>query len=184
MISFRWAVGGSISLIFTIIRLLLLLPHFLAESQGTHSLVDSDLNNHFHHSKTREHRHTQGSCLLPREKVRMNWLVFGVLRTGGLIPKGLAELATEEIEIVDRFGDWHDLIGLKAREHFWADGFAIDTPGRIFSTMHSSTCFTRWNAGIAQATVSFNKGIALEGGERIPPFSEIHTFPLVRVEGG
>lgn len=114
----------------------------------------------------------------------MNWLVFGVLRTGGLIPKGLAELATEEIEIVDRFGDWHDLIGLKAREHFWADGFAIDTPGRIFSTMHSSTCFTRWNAGIAQGTVSFNKGIALEGGERIPPFSEIHIFLPARVESG
>lgn len=39
-------------------------------------------------------------------------------------------------------------------------------------------------AGIAQVTASYNEGIALEGGERIPPFSEIDTFLLVRVENG
>jgi hypothetical protein len=31
--------------------------------------------------------------------------------------------------------------------------------------------------------VSYNDGIALEGGDRIPPFSEIHKLALVKVEG-
>jgi len=80
---------------------------------------------------------------------------------------------------------WHDLIGLKAREHFWADGFAM-----IRQEEFSPQCtvqhfrLTRWNAGIAQVTVFYNEGIALEGGERIPPFSEIHTFLLERVKSG
>jgi len=29
------------------------------------------------------------------------------------------------MEIVDRFGDWHDLLGLKIREQFWKEGFEI-----------------------------------------------------------
>jgi hypothetical protein len=41
----------------------------------------------------------------------------------GSDPERLAALETREIEIVDRFGEWHHLIGLKARVHFWEDGF-------------------------------------------------------------
>jgi hypothetical protein len=82
--------------------------------------------------------------------------------------KGLAALETGEFEIVDRFGDWHDLIGLKARKHFWAEGFAM-----IRREEFSPQCtvqrvrLTRWNGGFAQVTVSYNKGIALEGERRV-----------------
>jgi hypothetical protein len=36
---------------------------------------------------------------------------------------------------------------------------------------------------IVQVTVSFDDGIVLKDGDRIPPFAEIHTLVLVRVEG-
>jgi hypothetical protein len=39
------------------------------------------------------------------------------------------------------------------------------------------------NTAIVQVAVSYDNGIALEGGERIPPFSEIHRLALVKVEG-
>ena len=40
-------------------------------------------------------------------------------------PEQLAGLETREMEIVDRFGDWHHLIGLKAHEQFWKEGFEM-----------------------------------------------------------
>jgi hypothetical protein len=39
------------------------------------------------------------------------------------------------------------------------------------------------NAAIAQVAVSYNAGIALKDDDSIPPFSEIHTLVLVKVEG-
>ena len=39
------------------------------------------------------------------------------------------------------------------------------------------------NTAIVRVAVSYNDGIALEGGDRIPPFSEIHKLALVKVEG-
>ena len=107
------------------------------------------------------------------------------LVSGRSDPKELAALETGEFQIVDRFCDWHDLIGLKARAHFWTDGFAMIRREEFFpQCMVQHVRLTPWNAGIAQLTVSYNRGIALEGGERIPPFSEIHTFLLARVESG
>src|SRR6516162_6900655 len=40
-------------------------------------------------------------------------------------PERLAAMETRETEIVDRFGEWHHVIGLKARVHFWDDGFGV-----------------------------------------------------------
>ena len=39
------------------------------------------------------------------------------------------------------------------------------------------------NTAIVQVAVSYNEGIALEDGDRIPPFSEIHRLALVKVGG-
>jgi hypothetical protein len=41
----------------------------------------------------------------------------------------------------------------------------------------------RADVAIVQATAFYNQGIALKDGDRIPPFSEIHTFVLVKAEG-
>lgn len=100
-------------------------------------------------------------------------------------PERLAALETGEVEIVDRFGAWHDLVGRKARNGFWTDGFEMLRredfhPECTVQHVH----LTRWNLAIAQVTVSYHDGIALKGGERVPPFSEIHTFVLVRTKGG
>lgn len=99
-------------------------------------------------------------------------------------PERLAALETEEVEIVDRFGDWHHLIGMEAREHFWEDGFDIIRrkdfrPECIIEHVR----LARPDVAIVQVTVSYSQGIALKGDDRIPPFSEIHTFVLVKAEG-
>ena len=39
------------------------------------------------------------------------------------------------------------------------------------------------NTAIVQVAVSYDEGIALEDGDHIPPFSEIHRLALVKVEG-
>ena len=39
------------------------------------------------------------------------------------------------------------------------------------------------NTAIVQVAVSYDNGIALEDGDRIPPFSEIYKLALVKVEG-
>jgi hypothetical protein len=99
-------------------------------------------------------------------------------------PERLAALETQEMEIVDRFGDWHHLIGIKAREHFWEDGFEM-TSRKDFrpecSVQHVRLIGR--NVAIVEVTVSFDDGIVLNDGDRIPRFSEIHTLILVRVEG-
>lgn len=38
------------------------------------------------------------------------------------------------------------------------------------------------NTAIVQVAVSYDRGIALEDGDRIPPFSEIHKLVLVRID--
>lgn len=87
------------------------------------------------------------------------------------------------MEIVDRFGDWHHLIGLKAREQFWKDGFDM-----IRSKDFHPECtiehvrLIRLDIAIVQARVSYDHGISLKGGDRIPPFSEIHTFVVMNID--
>ena len=39
------------------------------------------------------------------------------------------------------------------------------------------------NTAIVQVAVSYDEGIALGDGDRIPPFSEIHKLVLVKVDG-
>jgi ketosteroid isomerase-like protein len=86
-----------------------------------------------------------------------------------------------EVEIVDRFGDWHHLTGLQDRERFWREGFDI-----IRSKDFNPQCIIedvrliRLDVAIAQARITYDQGIGLKGGDRIPPFSEIHTFVLMK----
>ena len=92
-------------------------------------------------------------------------------------------METRQKEIVDRFGDWHLLIGDKARKQFWEDGFDV-TSRKDFrpSCSVQHVRLIGLNIAIAQVTVSYNEGITLTGGERIPPFSEIHSLVLVKAD--
>jgi hypothetical protein len=112
-------------LICAIIRILFLLLHFLADRQATHSLVGSDLNSHS--STLEDTKAPSHARFVPARIEKSADELVSAWRSAyrRSDPKGLAVLETGEFEIADRFGDWHDLIGLKARERFWADGFAM-----------------------------------------------------------
>ena len=170
--------------IFTFLRILSLLTRLLIANQGKGSLVGSDQI-----SRSLPPQHLDS---LSHTKVAANQGEAGAHDLAGSWcsayrrsdPERLAALETPEMEIVDRFGDWHHLIGLKARAQFWKDGFDM-TSSKDFHP----ECFiqharlTGLKAAIAQVTVSYDEGIALADGNRIPPFSEIHTLVLANVAG-
>jgi ketosteroid isomerase-like protein len=95
----------------------------------------------------------------------------------------LVPLEMNEVEIVDRFGDWHHLTGLKDRERFWRAGFDM-----IRSKDFHPKCtiehvrVIRSDIAVVQTRVSYDHGISLKGGDRIPPFSEIHTFVVMKTD--
>lgn len=96
-------------------------------------------------------------------------------------PVRLAGLEMMEVEIVDRFGDWHHLNGLRGRERFWREGFDMIPTEEFHPTCAiEHVRAIRSDLAIAQAKVSYDQGITLKGNERIPPFSEIHTFVLMK----
>jgi hypothetical protein len=83
---------------------------------------------------------------------------------------------------VDRFGDWHHLTGLKDRERFWREGFdVIRTKDFHPECTIEHIRLIRLDFAIVQAKVSYDQGISLKGGDRIPPFSEIHTFVVMKI---
>ena len=99
-------------------------------------------------------------------------------------PARLAALETREIEIVDRFGEWHHLIRLRARVHFWEDGFdVVDRRDFRPACAVDHVRLIGLNGAVVQVKVSYDEGIALKNGDRIPRFSEIHSLVLVKVQG-
>ena len=172
------------SLIITFLRILSLLTHLFVSNQGTSSLVGSDQINR---SLPPEHlealSHTRVAAK-PGEAGARDLAGSWCSAYKRSDPERLAALETREMEIVDRFGDWHHLIGFKARAQFWKDGFDL-TNRKHFRPK----CFIQHvrliglNAAMAQVTVSYDEGIALADGNRIPPFSEIHTLVLANVAG-
>ena len=184
MITFWRAIGGSLSLIFTVIRILFLLLLFLAESLGTHRLVGSDPKNYPSPPEYSKELSSIRPAVISEEMGAHDLASSWCSAYRMTDPGRLAALETQEMEIVDRFGDWHQLIGPKARERFWADG--LDVMARRDFRPECTVQHVRLigsNAATAQVRVSYDEGIVLKGGERIPPFSEIHTLLLVRIEG-
>jgi hypothetical protein len=171
-------------LIFTFIRILFLLIHFLVENRGTNNLVGSDPNTNSSPPEHVEMLSPTRVAAKPGETAAHDLASSWCSAYRSSDPGRLAALETREMEIVDRFGDWHDLLGLNAREQFWKEGFEI-TSRKDFrpecSVLHVR--LIGLTAAIAQVKVSYNGGIGLKDGDRIPPFSEIHTLVLVKVEG-
>lgn len=111
--------------IFTFMRMLFLVVDFLAAHGGTRSPVESSANTgSLPLEQSTALPHTKVAANAPEKAVHelaSSWC--SAYRSSD--PERLAALETREIEIVDRFGEWHHLIGLKARVHFWEDGFDV-----------------------------------------------------------
>lgn len=99
-------------------------------------------------------------------------------------PARIAELQAPEFEMVDRFGDIHRLSSRREQERLWAEGFDI-IQARDFHPQCETVdvVFINPHVAMVHANVSYPRGIRLKGGERIPPYSEIHTFVTARNEG-
>ena len=171
-------------MIFTFIRILFLLVHCLSAYQGTSRVVGSDPNRP---SSPAEYPHAlshTGAVTIPGETAVHDLASSWCSAYRSSDPERLAALETREMEIVDRFGDWHHPIGLEAREQFWKDG--IDMTSRKDFRPKCTVQHVRLiglNAAVVQVMVLFHEGIALKGGDRISPFSEIHTLFLAKAQG-
>jgi hypothetical protein len=97
--------------------------------------------------------------------------------------KQVADLETAGVEVVDGFGDEHYFVSRRDRERFWADGFQM-IERQEFHPQCTFQHIRLLHPGVAivQAMVSHPHGIKLKGGERIPPYSEIHTFVMAKNE--
>jgi hypothetical protein len=98
--------------------------------------------------------------------------------------KSLAALETAEVEIVDRFGELHQLTAGCEKVAFWADGFAVIAKE---STPPELAVGQIRLVGAAAATVKacthFRNGIKLEDGARIPPLWELNSYLLLKRNG-
>ena len=98
-------------------------------------------------------------------------------------PERMAALETAGAEVVDGFGDPHYFLSRNDRERFWADGFEmIEAQGFHPQCVFQNIRLLHPNVAIVQATVAYPHGIRLKGGDGIPPYSEIHTFVVVKNE--
>jgi ketosteroid isomerase-like protein len=102
---------------------------------------------------------------------------------GDLDEKKLAALESPEIEIVDRFGELHTAKQRSDEERFWAEGFEMIRRGDFHPVCTIEEIrSTGPDVMIVHADVSYPGGIALNGGDHITAFSEMHTFIVSRDE--
>lgn len=114
----------------------------------------------------------------PRELIRTWCSAYSDLN-----PKEMADLETAGVEVVDGFGDEHHFMSRNDRERFWDEGFQmIDTQEFHPQCILQHIRLLHPGVAIVQATVSYPHGIRLKGGERIRPYSEIHTFVVAKNE--
>ena len=93
----------------------------------------------------------------------------------------LAALETPDVVIVDRFGEVHVSHGRHETERLWSDAFAMvstNTPSITVTIDHIQ--FIRPDAAVVQASWRFAEGILLTDGERIPPYSQVDTYVLIK----
>jgi hypothetical protein len=124
-----------------------------------------------------EPRTTANSATASEEKQANDLVESWCSSYGKLDARQLAALGTGEVQIVDRFGKGHHLIGAADHERFWNEWFAtiVKKDFHPECTLQYAR-FIRPEVAILQARVFYKQGIRSKGGERIPAFSEIHTF--------
>jgi hypothetical protein len=181
----RWRPGWTVRILtLAFIRIFSFVILFFVTGQGTSILARPDSNKDSslaQQAKTSSHTSLAAIAI---EKGAHDLISSWCSSYRQSDPARLAAMETGEIEIVDRFGDWHHLIGQKSQERFWKDGFDMIRREEFrpeCAVQHVR--LIRADVAIVQATVSYNEGIALQGDDRIPPFSETHTFVLVMAKG-
>jgi ketosteroid isomerase-like protein len=103
----------------------------------------------------------------------------------GLDAGALAALETNDYEMIDRFGHWIKSEGPEFNQRLWATTFkdiyhGKPGPARIVESIR----FMAPNVAVVQARANHAEGVVLDDGTRIPPFWEIDTYTLVKVDGG
>jgi hypothetical protein len=166
---------------FTLLRFLILLVHFCAGNQVLRICQGPEANKQ---PKLLQGRATEpDSPAAAEEKPARDLIDAWCSAYSELNPKQMAALETTGAEVVDGFGDPHYFLSRNDRERFWADGFEmIESQG-----FHPQCVFQHFRllhpgVAIVQATMAYPHGIRLKGGERIPPYSEIHTFVVAKNE--
>jgi len=93
----------------------------------------------------------------------------------------LAALETPDVVIVDRFGELHLPHGRRETERLWSDAFEMvstNTPPMMVTIEHIQ--FIRPDAAVVQVSWRFAEGILLTDGERIPAYSQVDTYVLIK----
>ena len=168
----------------TVLRILFLIGHLWGLMRCVGALSNPDKNHERSLGVEREGT-AQASISSTIEEGRARHLIQEWCSAyAQLKPARIVELQASEFEIVDRFGDLHGLSSRKEQERFWAEGFDI-IQARDFHLQCETVdvVFISPHAAMVHTNLSYPRGIRLRGGERIPPYSEIHTFVIAENEG-
>lgn len=175
---------GFLRPVVTVLRILLLIGSPWAVTLGVGALWNA-YKDHERALWLESERTTQVSLSSTTEEERARQLIRRWCTAyAQLNPAGVVELQASEFEIVDRFGELHRLSARKEQERFWAEGFDI-IQARDFHPQCDTVdvVFINAHAAMVHANVSYPRGITLKGGERIPAYSEMHTFVIAGNEG-
>ena len=168
----------------TVLRILLLMGHLSAVTQGVGAL-SNPAKYHERALWVESERTTQASLSSTTEEGHARQLIQEWCSAyAQLNPTRIVQLQASEFVIVDRFGDLHRLAARREQERFWAEGFDI-IQARDFHPQCEiiDVVVLRPRTAMVHTDVSYPRGIRLKGDERIPPYSEIHTFVVVEKEG-
>ena len=170
--------------VVTVLRILLLIGHLWAVTRGVGALSNPDKDHERERGLEREST-AQASLSSTIEEGQARQLIQKWCSAyEQLSPARITELQASEFEIVDRFGDLHRLSARKEQERFWAEGFDIIQVRDFHPQCEAvDVVLISPHAAMVHANVSHPRGIRLKGGERIPPYSEIHTFVIAGNEG-
>jgi hypothetical protein len=165
----------------TLARLLILLLHVCLGNQVTRVLWSPEANEQ---PKLVQGRATEpDSPRAAEEKPPRELTGAWCLAYSERNPQQMVALETEGAEVVDVFGDPRYFLSRNDRERFWADGFEmIEAQGFHPQCVFQHVRLLHPGVAIVDATVAYPHGIRLKGGERIPPYSEIHTFVVIKNE--
>ena len=98
--------------------------------------------------------------------------------------KGIAALETPDVEVVDRFGVLRLASGRTENEKLWSDSFEMvskNTAAPTFTIDHIR--FLRPDVAVVQVSLRISEGILLVDGDRIPPYSQLDSYVVVKVHG-
>jgi ketosteroid isomerase-like protein len=97
--------------------------------------------------------------------------------------KRLPAHETHAVEVVDRFGQWR-LQSATENEKLWSDTFdAISRRSALPAVTVDHIVFLRPEVALVQVSWQFSEGILPVDGDRIPPFSEIDTYVVTKMQG-